>query len=399
MLTKIPVSDLRIGMYIEKLDGNWLKHPFWKSSFKLESNQDLLAIKNSEISHLWIDITKGAAVECKTPETTESPPEKINSPKIKEKRTNVPLEKEMLNAQKTLTKAKKAVTEMLNQARMGNTLSIKDVSPLVDEISESVRRNPAALICITRIKNKDDYTYLHSVAVCALMVALGQELDYQGDMHALGMAGLLHDVGKMSIPENILNKPGKLTDKEFDIVKGHPLAGWKMLKESGEANAIALDVCLHHHEKVNGKGYPDNLAGDELSLVARMGAVCDVYDAITSDRSYKKGWDPAESLKKMAEWQKGHFDDHVFKAFVKTIGIYPTGTLVKLKSGRLGVITEQSSKSLLQPKIKTFFSVSSNSPIPTKSVDLSRSQESIASIEEPEDWGFDRQHLIDIISQ
>ena len=399
MLKKIPVSDLRIGMYIDKLDGNWLKHPFWKTSFKLETKKDLGTIKQSEITHLWIDTSKGDDVKSKPVESTQAPVEKTPAPETTEKQLIVPIEKEMLNAQQTLTKAKEAVTDMFKQVRMGNTISTEDVSPLVDEISESVNRNPAALICITRIKNKDDYTYLHSVAVCALMIALGKQLDYQGDMHALGMAGLLHDVGKMSIPENILNKPGKLTDEEFEIVKSHPMKGWEMLKESGEKNEIALDVCLHHHERVDGKGYPDNLSGDGLSLVARMGAVCDVYDAITSDRSYKKGWEPAESLKKMAEWQNGHFDDAVFKAFVKTIGIYPTGTLVKLKSGRLGIVMEQSDKTLLEPRIKTFFSVSSNSPIPTKIVDLVRSQESIASIEDPEDWGFDRQHLIDIICQ
>jgi len=398
MLKKISVSDLCIGMYIDKFDGNWLKHPFWKTSFKLESSKDLGTINKSEISHLWIDTSKGDDVKSKTPENIKDTSEKT-SPPTKEKTKTVTLEKEILNAQQTLTKAKQAVTEMFKQARMGNTISTEDVGPLVDEISESINRNPAAIICITRIKNKDDYTYLHSVAVCALMIALGKQLNYTGDMHALGMAGLLHDVGKMFIPEDILNKPGKLTDEEFETVKNHPLKGWEALKESGEKNEIALDVCLHHHERVDGKGYPEKLSGDKLSLVARMGAVCDVYDAITSDRSYKKGWEPAEALKKMAEWQNGHFDETVFKAFVKTIGIYPTGTLVKLKSGRLGIVTEQSSKTLLTPKIKTFFSTSSNAPIPTKIVDLSHSQESIASIEEPEDWGFDRQHLIDIISQ
>ncbi|MCW8935217.1 MAG: HD-GYP domain-containing protein [Gammaproteobacteria bacterium] len=400
MLKKISVSDLSIGMYIDKFDGNWLKHPFWKASFKLESSKDLNSIKNSEVSHLWIDTSKGDDVISTPPENTKDTAEKATTPApAKAKPATVSLEKEMLNAQQTLTKAKQAVTDMFKQARMGNTISTEDVSPLVDEISESINRNPAAIICITRIKNKDDYTYLHSVAVCALMIALGKQLNYTGDMHALGMAGLLHDVGKMFIPEDILNKPGKLTDEEFETVKNHPLKGWEALKESGEESEAVLDVCLHHHERVDGKGYPENLSGDNLSLLARMGAVCDVYDAITSDRSYKKGWEPADALKKMAEWQTGHFDDKVFKAFVKAIGIYPSGTLVKLKSGRLGIVTEQSDKSLLKPKIKIFFSTSSNTPIPTKTIDLGRSQESIASIEDPENWGFDRQHLIDIISQ
>ena len=398
MLKKIPKSDLSLGMYIDKFDGNWLKHPFWKSSFKLETGKDLKAIKASGITHLWIDTAKGNDVPDVAPEKNPNPEEKLN-PEPREKNATISLEKEMQAAQKTLDKAKLAIIDMFNDARMGNTISTSEIGPLVDEISESVARNPSAMICITRMKTKDDYTYLHSVAVCALMIALGKQLNYEGDMHSLGMAGLLHDVGKMAIPDDILNKPGKLTDEEFEIVKQHPLRGWEMLKENGNADKNCLEVCLHHHEKIAGNGYPDKLSGDKISLIARMGAVCDVYDAVTSDRSYKSGWEPAESLKRMAEWQKDHFDETVFKAFVKTIGIYPSGTLVKLKSGRLGVVTDQSDKTLLKPKIKIFYSSSSNAPIPTKIIDLGRSQETIESIENPEDWGFDRKHLMDIISQ
>jgi len=396
MSKKIPVEDLRQGMYIDKLDGNWLKHPFWKSSFKLEAIEDLKSIKKAGITHVWINTTKGYDIEpaSKAP-AAPAAPQKVEPEKIKK----VALEDEMQAAKETLAKAKQATVSMFQEARMGNSVSTAEVGPLVDEISQSVARNPAAMLSITRLKNKDDYTYLHSVAVCALMIALGKQLNYKGDMHSLGMAGLLHDVGKMGIPEDVLNKPGKLTDEEFDLVKSHPKRGWEMLKESADViDDISLDVCLHHHERVDGQGYPDKLSSEKLSLVARMAAVCDVYDAITSDRCYKKGWEPAESLKKMAEWKDGHFDEEVFNAFVKTIGIYPTGTLVKLKSGRLGVVTEQSDQTLLKPKIKVFFSCGSNAPIPPKIIDLSKSQEVIESIEQPETWEFDRKHIIDVIS-
>ena len=137
-----------------------------------------------------------------------------------------------------------------------------------------------------------------------------------------------------------------------------------MLLAGSGATPEALDVCLHHHEKVNGKGYPHGLQGDEISLYSKMGAVCDVYDAITSNRPYKAGWDPAESIQKMAQWAKdGHFDERIFQAFVKSIGIYPTGSLVKLKSGRLGVVVEPGSKSLLSPMVRVFFSTKANEPI------------------------------------
>jgi HD-GYP domain-containing protein (c-di-GMP phosphodiesterase class II) len=152
---------------------------------------------------------------------------------------------------------------------------------------------------------------------------------------------------------------------------------------------VALDVCLHHHEKVNGRGYPKGLKGDEISLFAKMGAVCDVYDAITSNRPYKTGWDPAESLMKMATWTKeGHFDERVFQAFVKSIGIYPTGSLVKLQSGRLAVVIEQSRGALLSPLVRVFFSTKSNEPIPVELLDLSKTADQIVSRESKTHWGF-----------
>jgi HD-GYP domain len=193
----------------------------------------------------------------------------------------------------------------------------------------------------------------------------------------------------MAVPENVLNKPDRLTEQEFEIIKTHSVKGWEMLKASPEVDEVALDVCLHHHERVDGTGYPDRLSAPALSMAARMGAVCDVYDAITSNRCYKRGWAPAEALRKMAEWQDGHFDQGVFQAFVKTVGIYPVGTLLKLKSGRLAVVTDQSALSLLKPIVKVFFSTRSNTFIAMELLDMSRTQDAIESVEDVAKWGLD----------
>ncbi|MES2932473.1 MAG: HD-GYP domain-containing protein, partial [Pseudomonadota bacterium] len=247
---------------------------------------------------------------------------------------------------------------------MGNALNTARAHSLVEEISSSVMRNPDALISLARLKNKDDYTYMHSVAVCALMIALARKMKLDANQtRDAGLAGLLHDVGKMMVSQSILDKPGKLTDDEFVAIKEHPVEGHKILSGAPGVSDAALDVCLHHHERFDGTGYPHQLQGEAISLFARMGAVCDVYDAITSNRAYKAGWEPSESLRRMAEWD-GHFDPAVFQAFVKCIGIYPTGALVKLKTGRVGVVIEQSENSLLTPKVKVFFSVKSNAYIP-----------------------------------
>nr|MBP8287278.1 phosphodiesterase [Rhodoferax sp.] len=153
---------------------------------------------------------------------------------------------------------------------------------------------------------------------------------------------------------------------------------------------VAIDVVLHHHEKTSGTGYPKGLKGDQISLYSKMGAVCDVYDAITSNRPYKAGWDPAESLRKMAEWANGHFDLMIFQAFVKSMGIYPVGSLIRLKSGRIGVVMEQSNKSLTTPIIKVFYSTKSEMRIAPVIVDLSKTTEvdKILNREDPAKWNF-----------
>jgi putative nucleotidyltransferase with HDIG domain len=401
MLKKIHVHDARLGMYVHELCGSWMDHPFWKKAFDLSDPKDLHTLQTCGLKEIWIDTDKGLDTESHVVAiSTENEQQKIErelqtaaASSIKPA-TRISMHDEISRARKLQEKSKAAVTSMFKEARMGNAIHVADAAPLVDEIKQSISRNPEAFLNISRLKNKDDYTYLHSVAVCALMIALAKQMELsEEDVKDAGMAGLLHDVGKMMIPEEVLNKPGKLTDEEFEIIKSHPLRGWEVLNHAEGAHAVALDVVLHHHERVDGTGYPEKISGDALTVFARMGAVCDVYDALTSNRCYKSGWEPAEALRKMAEWRNGHFDERIFHAFVKTIGIYPTGTLVRLKSGRLAIVTEQSEKGLLTPMVKAFFSTKANEPIMPEMIDLSKSADSIANVELAEKWGFDLKQL------
>lgn len=404
MRKKIPVRNIRLGMYIQELCGSWMDHPFWKKSFLLESTEDLNTLQTCGIQEVWIDTAKGIDVESDVVAISAEEHQLKIAEELQRMAASAPqviakisIQQELETARKLQAKSKAAVTSMFNEVRMGNAIKVSEAAPLVEEISQSITRNPEAFLNLARLKTKDDYTYMHSVAVCALMIALGKQLGLSGpELKEVGLAGLLHDVGKMMIPDEVLNKPGKLTDEEFSIVKQHPQKGWNLLQGSPDITATALDVCLHHHERVDGKGYPDKLSGDKLTLFSRMGAVCDVYDALTSNRCYKNGWEPADTIRKMAEWKDGHFDERVFQAFVKTIGIYPSGTLVRLKSGRLAIVLEQTEKSLLMPIVKVFFSTKSNEPILPEMIDLSRSQESIASAEDPIKWGFDLKQIAGI---
>lgn len=390
-------------MYLHELSGtSWINHPFWKSKFVIQDKADIQRLRDSTVTDVWIDIDLGLDVASPVPVPVPVPPSaaapsptpallQANAPTPVAQAKPMSIEQAAERATFIKQQAKQEVNALFKEARLGQAITTGHLGPLVADISASVMLNPGVFVSLSRLKNKDDYTYLHSVTVCALMVALGRQLGLDDALlRDAGMAGLLHDLGKAMIPLEILNKPGKLTAAEYAIVKKHPRDGYNLLAGNTDSGAIAArDVSLHHHEKFDGTGYPERLEGNGISLLSRMAAVCDVYDAITSNRPYKTGWEPSESMRRMALWAKeGHFDPRVFQAFVKSIGIYPTGSLVKLQSGRLAVVLEQHEKSALTPRIKVFFSIKSNMHIVPEIIDLSapHTKERIVGRETPEDW-------------
>lgn len=397
MLKRIHVTQLVLGMHLKEFCGSWMEHPFWRTAFVLTDAKDIDAILASSIKEVWIDCDKGLDVAAGNVTVSEAESEALVEAElhqiVEDPREIAPVSTatELLRAARICQQAKQAVVSMFEEARMGNSVDVGGAKLLVEDISDSIARNPGALISLARLKMVDDYTYMHSVAVCAMMVALARQLGLNdAQTRSAGLAGLLHDLGKALMPIEVLGKPGKLTDAEFSVIKSHPVEGHKMLLSGVNVDPVVLDVCLHHHEKIDGSGYPKGLKGDEISLFAKMGAVCDVYDAITSNRPYKSGWDPAESLRKMAEWTSGHFETKVFHAFVKTMGIYPVGSLVRLSSGRIGVVFEQTGKSLTTPCVKVFYSTKSNMRIAPRVINLSASDgnEKIVGREDPLKWNF-----------
>lgn len=374
-------QDVRMGMFVHGFEGSWFDHPFWRAGFQIEDEDKLRKIRESAVD--------GVIVEW-TPETDEPPrlkpslptrsPDAAASMMRHAVKTIVPRHEphdnaespEIQQAKAVMKRARSVVIGVFDEARLGQAVRVSDVAAVVDEVSEAVMRNPGAMVKVARLKSKNEYTYMHSVAVCTLMVNFARTLNLpESRYHALGMAGLLHDVGKLAIDDELLEKPGSLTDAEFDMIKLHTVRGHDLLADNADVPEAARDVCLHHHERMNGTGYPFGISGDALSLEARMGAICDIYDALTSNRPYKRGWTPLDALTAMAGWE-GHLDPSLLFQFMRSIGMFVPGTLVELRSRRLGLILPPKARSD-HSNARAFFCLRARDFIDPVDVELSES--------------------------
>ncbi|HEX2009877.1 MAG TPA: HD-GYP domain-containing protein, partial [Roseateles sp.] len=354
MLKTIPTHQLRLGMFLHQLSGSWMSHPFWRSRFMLKDARDIERIREAGIAEVVIDTDQGLDV-APEPAETAPPPPGAAAPAAAEDPAAAPLPPahpaiasagpRYSAALDVSRRSLGAVVELFTQARLGQALDAQTCLPVVEDVMSSVSDKPSALISIARLKTVDDYTYMHAVATCALMVGLARQMGLPDDkVREAGLAGLLLDTGKAAMPPELLNKPGRLNDEEMALLQTHARRGYEMLLKEGGFSAAVLDAVLHHHERMDGSGYPDALPGAKIAPLARMAAICDVYDAVTSRRPYRAPWDPGEAMRHMAQ-AKGQFDAQIFQHFVKAVGIYPVGSLVRLQSDRLAVIVAQGSES------------------------------------------------------
>jgi len=398
MIKNIDIADIKIGMYVHDLNCDWTSHPFFRKRFLIKNDAEIAKIVEAGIHELYIDTEKGldvsharsvdevnASLQQQMIEAVTGKPAPIITLSFAE---------ELGRANRIKSQAHALVKTVMQDVRLGRAVELEQVEPMIESITESVLSNSGALLTLLRIKNKDDYTFLHSVSVGTLMIAFCRSVGMDMEtIHLAGLGGILHDTGKALVPDEVLNKPGRLTEEEFDIIKRHPRDGFDILSRTEGISEIPLDITLHHHERVDGSGYPHNLKGDTISTLAKMAAIVDVYDAITADRCYHKGMAPTDALRKIFEWSKYHFDPKLVQAFMRCVGIYPVGTLVLLESGKLGVVIEQHDSNLLTPKIKVMFSSKSNTYLQPEIIDLSRplgfgGGDKIVRHEAPEKWGI-----------
>ncbi len=399
MIKKIAVEQLQPGMYVHDMNCGWMSHPFIMSRFLVEDDRVASKLTDWGIREVYIDTEKGDDIQGARSEADvdEEIHQKVvaAATSVEPLRAEVPLKYEMVTARKIHAEAVHLIHSIMTDVRLGKQVEMERVEPMVERIAESILRNRDALIILGRIKRKDQYTFHHSVSVCALMTAFMKSLDLDADMiRQAGIGGLLHDIGKTQIPETILNKPGRLTEEEFEIMKGHVPLGVQILEQAGGVSTIATLVAAQHHERYDGSGYPARLKADGLSMLGQLASIVDVYDAITSDRVYHERIEPAAALRKIFEWSEYYFNRELVEHFIRIIGIYPVGTMVALHSGLLGVIVEQGKTDLLKPVVCVVYDKKWETKVGPIRVDLADQKpgteaDRIVGTESAQKWGVD----------
>lgn len=410
MIKKVKKQDLRLGMFIHDLNCGWMDHSFLRNSFMLRKESDLEKIAKSGIVEVLIDTVKGIDVPDPVEEgITRSLEEKLmalseSSAPSPETRTSH--QEELVFAKKIQTEANKVIHSVLEDVRLGKRIEVERVEPVVSQITDSILRNPGTLMSLCRIREGDTYTFHHSVSVATLLISFCRAMDMPPEIiHEAGVGGMLHDLGKMRVPDHILNKPGKLTDEEFLIMKDHVNLGLEVLHKTPGISETVIQIAGEHHEKFSGTGYPARKKGTEISILGRMAAIVDVYDAITSNRIYHKGMEPPTALRKIYEWSdpsatsEPHMDEELVQHFIHALGIYPVGSLVRLESKRLAVVLEQGREGLLSPKVRVMYDCSTRRKLNPFDIDMAEPDngaDSIIGNEDPDDWKVNPFEYLDI---
>ena len=397
MIKKITVSDLCPNMYIHDLNCGWMEHNFLHNSFLVKSREEIEKIVASGIREVYIDTSRGLDVrEAPTADDVrrqlENQMQHLGRKLKGTPQKPVAIQEELVKARRIFNEASAIVNTVLLDCRMGKQVQVEKLEPIISSITGSIFRNPDAIISLLKIKQADSYTFQHSVAVSTLLISFCRAMEVDREtIELVGIGGLLHDIGKMKVPDRILNKPGKLTEKEFDLMKKHVSYGCLLLENTPSLSSVSISIAAEHHERYDGSGYPLALKGDQISLYGQMAAIVDVYDALTSNRIYHSGIEPTEVLKKMLEWSEYHFNTALVHNFIRTIGIYPVGTLVRLESGYLAVVIEQNHDDLLHPKVRLIFNAKAQSFIPPRDIDLGRPSidDRIVTFEIPSRWHID----------
>jgi HD-GYP domain-containing protein (c-di-GMP phosphodiesterase class II) len=373
-------GDLEIGMFVTRLDRPWEETNFLLQGFLIETQADIENVQQ-QCDYVYVERKTYLKVQNKLkPErrksknglfgrkasnaggtatenqSTGNKKSKLSSEKPNYKKVTyinkVPVEKEFNQAKKCYSYAKTTAKSIMEGIRVGRMIDMNSCREAVDSVVDSIIRNSNALIWLSKLKNKDEYTAEHSLNVCILTVAFARHLGFsEEEIKRIGLCALLHDVGKAKIPEEILNKPGRFTDDEFKLMKQHATFGRDLLISISGTDMAAIDVAYCHHERIDETGYPRRLQRHQIPYYAKIVAITDTYDAITSSRVYDTGRSSMSALDIIYKNRGRQFDEELALEFIKCIGVYPPGSIVETSNGEVGIVIATNIEVKLQPRI------------------------------------------------
>lgn len=398
---KISTSELQLGMYVSGLDRPWLETPFLLQGFKITSRDEIQRLQKY-CQYVFIDTQKSSQQTLVGKRPVTNRPRKTTQQifpgrRLKRYQDSASWNEEYPRAEAAVLALSEAIDGVFDQVAAGGALDVIKVKKSVDPMIESISRNPDACIWLARMKQQDNYTFQHSVGASIWAVALGRQLGLpKSDLRSLAVGGLLFDIGKLQVNPELLIAQRNLTDQEFEELRSHVGLGLDMIRNSGLMNQDVLDMVAHHHERYNGDGYPGGLSDDAIPIFARIAAIVDCYDAITSHRSYARAMPPAAAIKMLYEWRDIDFQGELIEEFIQAVGIYPAGTLVELSSGEVAVVIAEYRTRRLRPRVMVLLDADKQPLMEVKMIDM-LSQETlddgqpleIASSLEPEAYGID----------
>lgn len=367
-LIKLPVSQLTLGMFVSAIDKSDKGQLAITNAGQIKHKDAIVRLAKNGIKFVWVD-TERSAEHCGFKK-------KISNP-IPAGSRKFPLtrEKQQEQAQVILTEAKDLIRKVLAETFEGKAIEVKPFETLADSMIESVFLDEDALKCMSALRSKDAYLLEHSVNVAFLLVTFGKYLKLDREMlREMAVGGILHDIGKIKVDNKVLHKPGKLTPEEFEHMKLHQVYALEIMNETTGLSQISKDICLMHHEKLDGRGYPRGLKGDEIPRHGRMSCIVDIFDALTATRCYKEAMSPAAAFKILLSLTPFHLDRELVYEFIRCIGVYPVGSLVELSDGRIGIVWASKDRDALHPIVKCFYSLKAKRYTEVTMVDLLKSE-------------------------
>ncbi len=371
MLRRLVLNELDVGMFVHKMEGAWFDHPFWRSKFLIETGDQLVTLQSSKLSAVIIDTERGKDIE----ETVSAKsghcagsgkvfePQSRNrartiSSRARKADNPASTKVELSEAQAVSERAQVKLRQVFTSARLGKALNVNALEPVVSDILLSIRRNPNAFGGLMRCKLRNEWAYNHALAVSALMVALARKMKLSAtEAHEAGLAGLLLDIGVsyLTRPPAAANRDPRSSDPA--LWEQHVMLGFRALSNDTDLPECVIEACLHHHERIDGGGFPNGLAGEAIGRLGKMAAICDTFDQLLNPAEQAGGLDPAKAVRAMQSME-GAFDPAILREFIESVGLYPIGSFVELESGLLAMVIDLDTTPRAAPIVQAFYSLS-----------------------------------------